>query len=236
MFKHNKPIVAAAFCLAAILLLAAPAAYGDDWDKATRITVNHPFEVPGTVLPAGTYIIRIMDLAGDRHVVRILSEDETKVFATVLGIPDFRLEPTEKTVLTFYETPNNGPAPVHSWFYPGHRYGIEFAYPEKRATEIAAVSEEHVIAYKPVETEPVVQEEAAPEPSEALNEKLFEVAPSGKEVEIAAVHTPEVVPEPETEPVLPAELPRTATPFLVLGLVALLAGGAATTLRLLFNK
>jgi hypothetical protein len=236
MFKLNKPIVAAVCCLAAICLLAAPAVYGDDWDKATRITVNHPFEVPGTVLPAGTYIIKILDLAADRHVVRILSEDETKVYATVLGIPDFRLEPTEKTALTFYESPNNGPLPVHSWFYPNHQFGIEFAYREKRATEIAAVSEEPVVAFRPPEPEPVFREEPTPEPAQLLNEELFEVAPTGEEVEIAALHPPEIVPEPEPEPVLPVELPRTATPFPLFGLVALLAGGAATTLRFLYIK
>jgi hypothetical protein len=174
MFKHNKPIVAAAFCLAAICLLAAPAVYGDDWDKATRITVNHPFEVPGAVLPAGTYIIKILDLAADRHVVRILSEDETKVYATVLGIPNFSLEPTEKTALTFYESPNYGPLPVHSWFYPNHQFGIEFAYPEKRATEIAAVSEQPVVAFKPPEPEPVFREEPTPEPAQLLFEYVVE--------------------------------------------------------------
>jgi len=234
MFKHTKPIVAA-FCLAAIWLLTAPAVYADEWDKATRITVNHPFEVPGTVLPAGTYIMKIADLASDRHVVQIFSDDESKLLATVIGIPDFRLEPTDNTVITFYETPDYGPLPIHSWFYPGRQFGIEFAYPEKRANEIAAVSEEQVIAYKLPEPEPVFREQAALEPAELLNEELLAVNPSGQEVDIAALH-PEFVAEPAAEPVMPLELPRTASPFPILGLVALLAGGAASTLRFLYLK
>jgi hypothetical protein len=168
--------------------------------------------------------------------VRILSEDETKLYATVLGIPDFRLEPTEKTALTFYESPNNRLLPVHSWFYPNHQFGVEFAYPEKRATEIAAVSQLPAVAFKPPEPEAVFREEPTPEPAQLLNEELFEVTPTGEQVEIATLHPPEIVPEPETEPALPVELPRTATPFPLFGLVALLAGGAATTLRFLYIK
>src|SRR5689334_6659881 len=97
MHKTIGTVIVAAFCLAVVWLATTPAAYADDWDKATRITVNQPFEIPGMVLPAGTYIIKIVDLAAERHVVRILSGDESKIYATLIGIPDFRLEPTDKT-------------------------------------------------------------------------------------------------------------------------------------------
>jgi hypothetical protein len=221
-----RKVVVAALALAVVWLWTTPAAYADDWNKATRITVNQPFEIPGMILPAGTYVIKIVDLAAERHVVRFLSEDESKIYATLIAIPDFRLVPTEKTAITFYESEMNRPRPLHSWFYPGYQYGIEFAYPEKRAMEIAKAVEEPVIAFKTPES-PVVIEELLAEP-------LVEVTPQGEEVEVAAVYpefTTEQEPEVEGEVWQPLSLPRTATVFPLLGLIGLAAAGAAWTIR-----
>jgi hypothetical protein len=228
MYRKIVKTLLAVFCLAVIWSLTVPTAWANDWDKATKITVNQPFEIPGQILPAGTYMVKLVDVAGDRHVVRFYSEDESKVFATLIAIPDFRLETTDKTAITFYEDFSNQPRPLHSWFYPGHQFGLEFAYPEKRAGEIAAVTEEHVIATKEPEFIPYAW---GPEPpvtvAELLEEPLVAVEPGGGEVEIAEVH-PEVTVEPSPE-VTP--IPKTATPFPFIGLLGLMAAGAASGLR-----
>src|SRR5262245_169043 len=105
--------------------------------------------------------------------------------------------------MTFYETDPGNPQPLHAWFYPGSQFGLEFAYPERRAAQIAAVTEEHVIATKEPEFVLVVPE-AAPAPApivpELLEEPLVAVEPTGKEVELAEVH-------PETTPLPPPEAP-----------------------------
>ena len=222
-------ILLAGFCLAVVWGFAASTAYADDWNKATKITVNQPFEIPGMILPAGTYMVKIVDLAAERHVVRFLSEDESKVYATLIAIPNYRLEPTDTTSITFYESEVGRPRALHEWFYPGHLSGVEFVYPEKRATEIAAVAEEHVIATKGPEFVPFIEEkqpEPAPTVKELLTEPLVEVKPGGEEVEIAAV-TPPPAPAPE-----PTALPKTATPFPLIALIGLLAAGGASGLRL----
>jgi hypothetical protein len=225
----------AAFCLAVVWLVAAPAVHADDWDKATRITVNQPFEIPGMILPAGTYIVKIVDLVGERHVVRFLSEDESKIYATLIGIPDFRMEPTDKTAITFYESELNRPRPLHSWFYPGNQYGIEFAYPKKQALEIATVMEDPVIAFNEPDT--VLPEPVPAVVEELLKEPLVAVTPSGEEVAIPEAYS-EFVPTLEPEPGVEAfvkELPRTATPFPFFGLVGLIGAGAASVIRFRSN-
>ena len=230
MSKNMRRILLVMFSLAVAWSLAALTAYANDWDKATKITLNQPFEVPGTVLPAGTYMMKLVDIAGERHVVRFLSEDESKVYATLIGIPDFRLKTTDKTSMTFYETEASNPKPLHAWFYPGSQFGLEFAYPEKRAAQIAAITEEHVIATKEPEFVPAAPEIAsAPTVPELLEEPLIAVEPGGKEVELAEVH-PEFTPEPPPE--LPV-LPKTATPFPLIALLGMMAAGAASGLRLL---
>src|ERR1051325_4213199 len=119
MKRAIKKTAAVVFLLVAAASLVTLAAYANDWDKATKITINQPFEIPGKVLPAGTYMVRLVDIAGERHVVRFLSEDESIVYATLIAIPDFRLETTDKTALTFYEAEAGSPRPLHAWFYPG---------------------------------------------------------------------------------------------------------------------
>jgi hypothetical protein len=226
-------ITVAAFSLAVVWLVMTPAAYADDWDKATRFTVNQPVEIPGMVLPAGTYIVKIVDLAAERYVVRFTSEDGLTIYATLIAIPNFRLEPTEKSSFLFYEAEVGEPRALHAWFYPNHRYGIEFAYPEKRAAQIARVIEEPVIAFK--EPEPFVREEPIPAVvEELLEEPLVAVTPGGEQVGL-----PEFTPveEPELGPEFfePLELPRTATPFPLIAFLGLLAAGAASAMRF-FHK
>jgi hypothetical protein len=236
MFKRIREILVAAFCLSVIGAVSTPAASAmDDWDKKTTITVNQPFEIPGRILPAGKYVMKIVDLAAHRDVVRFFGSDETTIYATVIGIPDFRLRPTDTTEISFYEAELGRPRALHAWFHPGYQYGIEFVYPKRRAVEIAAAAEEHVIAAR--EPEPAIAfAEPAPEATveELLAEPLVAIQPGGEEVELAEVHPETYASPPEFEPPAPAPaLPKTATPFPLMALAGLLAAGAASALRLL---
>jgi len=232
MSKRIRRIVLVMFCLAAAWSLAALTAYADDWDKATKITVNQPFEIPGVILPAGTYVMKIADLEAERHVVRFFSEDESKLYATLIAIPNFRMEATEDTSITFYEAETGRVRALHAWFYPGYRYGVEFAYPEKRAGEIAAAAEEPVVAFKEPEPAPAFREKPTAEPtvSELTEEPLVVVEPTGEEIE--ATEIAPVAAAPEAEP-LPegTALPKTATPFPLVLLVGFLAAGTASGIR-----
>jgi len=78
-------------------------ANADQWDKKTTVTFNAPVEVPGKVLPAGTYVFKLLDSPSDRHIVQIYDADQKKLFATILAVPDYRLKPTDKPVLRFAE-------------------------------------------------------------------------------------------------------------------------------------
>jgi hypothetical protein len=80
-------------CLTVLCLLVAPKAKADELDRKTVIAFSGPVEVPGSgaqVLPAGTYIFKVLDSPSDRHIVQISNRDETHVFTTILAIPNFR--------------------------------------------------------------------------------------------------------------------------------------------------
>jgi hypothetical protein len=62
---------------------------------------------------------------------------ENKVYATVLALPDYRLNPSSQTVVTFGETGAGCPAAVKAWFYPGDNTGNRFVYGKKQAEQMS---------------------------------------------------------------------------------------------------
>jgi len=198
-----------------------PAARADEWNKKTTLTVNETIQVPNKVLPPGTYVMKLLDSASNRHVVQIFNEDESELQTTILAIPNYRLEPRGETVFTFWEMPPGQPKALRAWFYPGDNFGQEFAYPKTKAITIAATAHVEVPT-----TEALI-------PAEMVTAPIEEVTPEGKEVPIVeaeqparAVPTAPAVELPAATPALPAapiELPKTASPYPAIGLVGALA-------------
>ena len=116
--------------LIALLLGAAfaPGARADQWDKKTIITFSDAVEIPGQILPTGTYVFKLANTISDRHIVQIWNEDENQLLATLMTIPNTRFEPPDRTIFQFDERPGNSPMAVKVWFYPGNTTGEEFVY------------------------------------------------------------------------------------------------------------
>lgn len=107
--------------------------------------------------------------------MQIFNDKEDKVYATVLGIPNYRLQPAEKSEFTFWETPSGQVTALRSWFYPGDTYGVEFVYPMKAATEIARSSNQNV---------PTVYSESD-KPADLEKARIAATTPQGKEAELS---------------------------------------------------
>lgn len=215
--------LATALCLFALCVFVVPAASADDWNRETVITFSGPVEVPGAgaqILPAGTYVFKILDSMSDRHIVQIFNKDKTHVFATILAIPNYRLKTTDKTVITFRERPAGQPEAIRAWFYPGRQWGEQFVYAKPRAIELAKETNEPVLA-TPIEL--------ATAPVEALRTAPVEaVAPTGEPVELTQVVEP-----PPAETVAALEpLPTTASSLPLIGLIGLLSLGAGFALSI----
>jgi hypothetical protein len=116
-------------CAAVLCAMLVTAARGDTWDKKTIVTFGDAVEISGQVLPAGTYVFKLANSASDRHIVQIWSEDETQILATILTIPNYRLDAADRTIFEFDERLGASPMALHSWFYPGDSTGQEFVYP-----------------------------------------------------------------------------------------------------------
>lgn len=119
-------------CFALLCATLGPSLRADTWDKKTIVTFGDSVEIPGQVLPAGTYVFKLANSSSNRHIVQIWNEDETQIFATILTIPEYRLDPAETTIFEFDERPGDSPMALRTWFYPGETIGDEFVYPHYR--------------------------------------------------------------------------------------------------------
>ncbi len=129
--KKLQGVVFAICSLLSFILFGAiltPGARADQWDKKTVVTFNDAVEIPGQVLPAGTYVFKLADLPNERHIVQIWNADEDQILATIMTIPKTRFEAPERTIFEFDERPSNSPAALKAWFYPGNSTGEEFTY------------------------------------------------------------------------------------------------------------
>ena len=175
----------------ALTLTLVPAAAPDVWDKKTNVQFREPVEFPGgVVVPAGGYVMRLMDSLSNRHIVQVLNADQDHVYATILALAAQRSEAAEKTIITFYETPRGDPQFIHKWFYPGDTIGQEFPYPRGRTHYIARAN---TISGPAGDTD---QESDAPTAAMAEGTKAPENTASPSEARQAA----EPAPDPEAEP------------------------------------
>jgi hypothetical protein len=117
--------------IAAVSVFASQSVRADEFDQEMVLKFSGPVEVPGIVLPAGTYTFKLADSFSSSNVVEILNDDGSRVYATLLTIPDERSTPTYEPVVTFEERAKGSPEAIRSIFYPGSTIGMEFVYPKR---------------------------------------------------------------------------------------------------------
>ena len=209
--------------LTAATVWTMPAAKADQWDKLTVMTFSEPVEIPGQTLPAGTYVFRLLDSQSERCVVQIFTQDQRHLITTIIAVPDYRLEPIRNTDVNLEEREAGSPEALHSWFYAGDNWGLQFVYPKSEQhfadrSEPAAPAVQTAAADLAPEIEPapvpvVAAVETSPSESTivpAENFLLGDAAPAAP------------ADSGTTAPVLPETLPETAGNFAALPLLGLL--------------
>lgn len=224
-------------CAFTLLVFTAPSTNAQTTasNRRTFLTFSGPVQIPGKTLPAGTYRFELADLVASRNVLQIYDDKNGgKLIATLLTVPDMKLEAPEENVVMFGERRSGTPQAVKAWWYPGNPSGQELVYPRSEAVQIAKATGESVLA---------IEDEASS--AEAMRGvQIGRVEASGQMVDddASVSHTAEAAPTPQ--PSTPAsvgtagqardnaadtaaanrrELPRTAG---ALALVELLSGAS----------
>jgi LPXTG-motif cell wall-anchored protein len=215
-------------CLTVLCLIVTPKAKADDFDRKSLVTFSAPVEVGGSgaqILPAGTYVFKVINAGAYEHIVQISNQDETHVYTLIIAMPNYRLKATSKTVMTFSERPAGQPEALKAWFYPGREWGEQFVYARPRAIQLAAETNE------PVLSTPVT---IAAAPVEVLSAAPVEaVTPKGETEETAqVVEAPPAV----AEPVEVASLPKTGSDLGLIGLAGMMLLGSGLMLSKFARK
>ena len=227
-------LAAVAGCIGLAML---PSLQADTWNKKTILTITEPLEVPDCctaghtiVLQPGEYVMVLVDSLSDRHIVRIFDKDQLHVMTTILAIPNYRLQVTDKTVFQYWEVPAGQPRALRAWFYPGDNFGQEFAYPKQKAVAIAAFVKTPVPAIvvetkeaEELKTVPLVAVTEGGETTQIVAalpvrapEVAYREAPAASVA--VAVETATPAPAPAPEP-----MPHTASIMPLLGLAGLVS-------------
>jgi hypothetical protein len=146
--KINKSAFIVGLMIAFALMFEL-AAHADESDQSTKLTFSQPIQIPGQVLPAGTYLFILAADDSDRNIVQIFNADKTSLYATLETITTERQDATGDTTLALVEQGAGKPEVLLKWFYPGETTGNEFVYPKQEEKDLAQDRQQIVVANQP---------------------------------------------------------------------------------------
>jgi hypothetical protein len=192
--------------------------------------------------------MKLHNSMANRNIVQIFNEREDRLVTTILALPHYRMQPTDKTEFRFWEVPAGEARALRAWFYPGDHHGQEFVYPKGFAVQIAKQNHMNV---------PILHDEAktsvelAKVEVDSLNEAGVQepLALSAYEklelpanpVEVALATPPieavaETAAETHSSVAGHESLPETSSPAAAVGLAGLLSLAAGAGLRALSRR
>ena len=146
--KISKRYIAVGMIIAFTLFFEL-AAHADESNQATTITFSQPIQIPGQILPAGTYSFKLLDSNSDPNVVQIFNSDQTHLYATLQTVATERQDPTGDTAITLAEQGGGKPDALLKWFYPGRDTGHEFVYSGHQEKQLAQDTQQTIVANQP---------------------------------------------------------------------------------------
>jgi hypothetical protein len=141
--RINKVALLIAFAISSVLFLEV-AARADETDQSIKFTFNQPIEIPGQVLPAGTYLFKLAD-PDDLNVVRIFNSQGTRLYTTLQTITAERAMPSGDAVVVLADPSAGRPETLVKWFYPGNTSGHELVYPKQEEQQLAQARQQTIV-------------------------------------------------------------------------------------------
>ena len=120
--------------------------HADAFDQATKFTFSQPVQIPGNILPAGTYWFKLVNSSSNREIVHIFAEDGTTPIATLFAVSRERSSGNVDVAVTLADRGSSQPEAIVAWFFAGDTDGHEFLYPKQQARELARDVQKTVVA------------------------------------------------------------------------------------------
>jgi hypothetical protein len=262
--KRFTSLAAAVFTAAFLAAATSVSAQDSNVDQRTYLTFSGPVQMPGVTLPAGKYVFKLAPTAL-HNVMQVFDGEEKRIIGQWFFVPVERTNEEQaradgKPVVMFREMPEGVTPAVHYFYYPTDLRGKEFIYPKEQALKIAAATHETVLA---TDTDAAKGGEAhvfKVEPSGATASTTNTESSTASLNSQSDLNSSPASGPPATVNNRPSssenqatgtsgrqdqnnaprqqassELPKTASPYLLIGLVGLLLLGGGFGLRLARN-
>lgn len=260
--KRLTSIAAAAFTAAFLTVAINVSAQDSNIDQRTYLTFSGPVQMPGVTLPAGKYVFKLAPTALHNVMQVFDGEEKDIIgqwfFIPKNRTTEEMSAANGKPAVTFLEMPEGVAPAVRYYFYPTDLTGKEFIYPKDQALKIAAASkqpvlatdtdvaaggEAHVFTVEPNGTEATYDANA----SANQNQQAATPAPAAPAAPVAENRPSDVSADrdrtatgtsgsddqnPAPRQQASSELPRTASPFQLIGLLGLISLASGFGLRL----
>ena len=96
-------------------------------NKTVAVTFHEPVQVPGAVLPPGTYVLERSHPGANPDVVQFLDPSQTRLYGKGLAVPVKPAIPTHQVTLAFTESVN-GTDQLARFYIPGEQFGERLIY------------------------------------------------------------------------------------------------------------
>jgi hypothetical protein len=132
------------------------AAQPDSTAKTSSFVIASPVEVPGIVLQPGSYVIRLKgptptNSPPGSKLLEIVSSDESRVYASITSIQEYRPPLPDKPLFSFYESADGRRRAIKAWWPTPDPYPYEerFIYPTEQALDLMAATKDSVLYLRP---------------------------------------------------------------------------------------
>jgi hypothetical protein len=142
----TKKLLTMVFSAVIACAVIVPTARASEADQLTKVTFGEAVEIPGKVLPAGSYWFVLVGDTFNRKLVRIYSSDWKTVYATELTVDTHHIDPANSMTITFAERNSSQPQALLEWRFPGETVGHEFEYRRAEEKELAHDRQQTVVA------------------------------------------------------------------------------------------
>jgi hypothetical protein len=138
----GKNIASVTLLLAFLIVL--PVVRADEWNQATLFTFSQSVQIPGRVLPAGTYLFEIVN--GFNHeIVRISNADRTNLIAVIQARSTQNKVLSGKAAIVLAQRGASQPEAIVAWSYPGRTEGHQFLYPKQMQEEVTKDKQDTIV-------------------------------------------------------------------------------------------
>jgi hypothetical protein len=126
-------------CLATASVLA-PVTRADDSAKQATVTIQSPEQVPGSVLPAGSYAFKQTGAQLGWTIVQIYSNDGSALVTTILAYPNPKVASNGQNVIVYPANGSGSIPAIEGIVFAGDSTVQQLAYPRTAADQIGTAN------------------------------------------------------------------------------------------------